>query len=369
MRKLLYCLALFGLISGCASSQLNYNTLDIASSYDHLIKQQFIDNVVKFHNDKFAIASYASLTSTNISTTNVVNPSISYPLAANITNTLASNVSGSTLNGTYTSVLNAPSAGLSVNNQSNQSHSVQPMTDADTLRRLALLYKYAAGLASHDDLLCDYPVPEKQNSGDTTGSSSDTSTLIKLLAQSKDIPTGDFGAGGGKKDGKPVYIKSFDSGHKVCGYYKDNKKTGYMAIENPDPAYMRQPGCIVCDTGSFSSGEFGKPFSTDGGKTDKVGTIDGNSHQLLLNYKLRAGEKDGTKTVDWIRIIGFGESIPDGFVSVGSSDGYSVLVKQGSEPQFTFLVLATLDATAPANYNGKSGAKNVVPTLNVGPTR
>ena len=152
------------LFSGCASTQLNYNTLDIASSIDALIVQQVVQNIVKAYINEYAIPSQISVVSGNIQTTNSINPSVSFPFSSNITSAFGNGLAAQNNLGSVVSNLNAPSTTIGSNNSWQQSYVVLPLTDADTLRRLNYLYRYAAGHITSGDLLCSYPVPVKISS-------------------------------------------------------------------------------------------------------------------------------------------------------------------------------------------------------------
>jgi hypothetical protein len=75
------------LLVGCASTQLNYNTLDLASTIDVLVINQVLSNLAKFKDSRGAIPSQVALTSGLVATSNSISPSISSPLNLGLTST------------------------------------------------------------------------------------------------------------------------------------------------------------------------------------------------------------------------------------------------------------------------------------------
>jgi hypothetical protein len=153
-RLVLYVATLF--VAGCASTQLNYNTLEIAGTIDDLLASQIAHNLSKFLRDPNAIPSQVAIPSGSVTTTAQVGSSWSDPLTKAVT--LAHSAT------TPVSVL-SPSAGLtpSASDQWSQNWSLAPVADSDQIRRLAALYRYATNPRSVD--LCrDYPLVETQGS-------------------------------------------------------------------------------------------------------------------------------------------------------------------------------------------------------------
>ena len=77
---LLFCAA-------CASAQLNYNTVEISSTIDSVYTREALDNLSKFIDDPFAIPSQIIMVGGTIQTVNTVNPSVTFPLTAQIAGT------------------------------------------------------------------------------------------------------------------------------------------------------------------------------------------------------------------------------------------------------------------------------------------
>jgi len=72
----LICLAVCLLVSGCASTQLNYNTADLASSLNSLTKRQIFYNLAQAVTDPEFVPSQATISIGTAQTLNAVTPSI-----------------------------------------------------------------------------------------------------------------------------------------------------------------------------------------------------------------------------------------------------------------------------------------------------
>src|SRR6516165_11196870 len=77
------------LVSGCASTQLNYNTLELGATADKLLAQQVLHNIEKFIDSETAIPAQITITSGTASTTNSLSPSLSSPLDNAVQTTIA----------------------------------------------------------------------------------------------------------------------------------------------------------------------------------------------------------------------------------------------------------------------------------------
>jgi hypothetical protein len=128
------------LLLGCASGQLNYNTLDIASSVESLYTRQALDNLSKYIDNPDGIPSQMDLLQGTVQTANSVTPSLSAPLSQAITSTGAR--AGALFTTTHTGVLAGASATLGASDTWQQNWNVVPLSDANTLRNLRALYRY-----------------------------------------------------------------------------------------------------------------------------------------------------------------------------------------------------------------------------------
>jgi hypothetical protein len=74
-------------VTGCASTQLNYNTADLASSLGSLMKSQIFYNLAQALTDPEFVPSQATISIGTAQTINAVNPTLTLPLGPTITMT------------------------------------------------------------------------------------------------------------------------------------------------------------------------------------------------------------------------------------------------------------------------------------------
>jgi hypothetical protein len=127
------------LISGCASTQLNYNTMDLASTTDDLLQRQVLHNLERFIDSDAAIPAQIVITSGAASTTNSLTPSISAPFANSVVQSVTpgKGVTGSQL------TRPAITGSLSASDTWSQNWGFAPINDVYQMRRLSALYRYA----------------------------------------------------------------------------------------------------------------------------------------------------------------------------------------------------------------------------------
>ena len=154
IRRLTACI--FLLSGGCASLQLGYNTLDVAGSVNSLYINQTLENLSRTIDDHFAIPSQVDLAAGTVQTSNSIAPQISFPLSNTVTRNGANLV---------TSVVHA-STNMNVNASDawQQSWTIAPITDGDSLRNLRALYRNV--VVPEADLRSEY-VPARVKSGKT----------------------------------------------------------------------------------------------------------------------------------------------------------------------------------------------------------
>jgi hypothetical protein len=133
-------LAAFALAS-CASTQLTYNTIDIASNIDSLLTKEALTNLSKFIDNPFSIPSQLDIQAGTIQTSNAITPSVGFPLSSQIASTAQRAGSALTLSDVSTKA--GSTAALSGTNVQQQNWNVTPLTDANTLRNLQALYRHA----------------------------------------------------------------------------------------------------------------------------------------------------------------------------------------------------------------------------------
>ena len=132
-------------LGGCASTQLNYNTLDLASTVDSLLSKQVLLNLSRFIDDNSTLPTQVTIAAGTISTTNGLSPSVSgVPLAksSTITNTVATAAATTVTSANAAARAAAALAGTATNTAS-QTWTIDPSTDAFELSRMRALYRYA----------------------------------------------------------------------------------------------------------------------------------------------------------------------------------------------------------------------------------
>jgi hypothetical protein len=235
-------------VGGCASTQLNFNTLDLASTVDSLVISQVLSNLAKFSESPFAIPSQVALASGTVTTNNTITPSITSPLNLGLTatNTLttmtAATVSKSLANTSTRTQTNA-TATLNGTDQWTQTWGISPLTDPDQLRRLRVLYQFGAGHMSRQELLCNYPIVGNKAGASSTGGASTTSANSSQspsanLASAITYPT---------KDGKTFTISFGGPPQAKKRFWIRGCKTEWLEITSPDPAFLNPPSCVICD--------------------------------------------------------------------------------------------------------------------------
>jgi hypothetical protein len=217
-------------LSGCASWQLNRNTVDLATSSSDLVTNQVLSNLAKFRASAYAIPSQVNIPSGSATTTNSITPTLSIPIGASATTTLANAAATPLfLTNTRTHVLPNTSLGGSAADQWSQNWTLTPLQDPDQLRRLRALYRFGAGQITKAVFACEYPLVQKAPSTGATGS------------QTVNVYTGGLNSSIRSGDSKTTPTIRY---HK---YDCPDDKVG-----TPDPSLLNRPGCIFCDDKSGS---------------------------------------------------------------------------------------------------------------------
>jgi hypothetical protein len=253
---------------GCASTQLNYNTLDLASTYESLILKQVLYNLTRTMDDPYSIPSQIKVSAGSAQTTNSVTPTLTDPLNASqvVTNQITTAATVTKL--ASTAVTNAnKSLSVAANDQWLQSWSLDPVSDTDELRRLRALYQYATGLinrqnptanASGIDTIfdCTYPIIQASASSSGTpggGSGAGSSTTVSIdpakgtytISSKSDSDTP-------KKPKTSYFARSCNVDPRTGNFIIDNNgNVSYKPVKvNPDETFIQPPGCILCDYGT-----------------------------------------------------------------------------------------------------------------------
>jgi hypothetical protein len=250
-------------LSGCASWQLNYNTVDLATSSSSLVTDQILSNLAKFRASAYAIPSQVSIPSGSATTTNSVSPTIGGPIGAGVTTTLANAAATPLfLANTRTHVVPNGTFGASAADQWSQNWTLTPLEDPDQLRRLRALYRFGAGQITRAQFECEYPLVQKAPSSGGTGSQS---VSVYVGAANSSIQTSE-----NKAAPSVIYRK---------------EQCGSTNVGTPDPAFMKPPGCIFCD---YSSGD-GLELSTRERKK-LSGSLNQNSDLVTISPPISSSD-------------------------------------------------------------------------------
>src|SRR5258706_13976443 len=134
-RVLLVFAATIGMM-GCASKQLNYNTLDIAASVENLYMSQVLANLSKYIDEPNGIPSQMDIAAGTVQTSNSVTPTITFPLSHSVATAVGTSR-------TETATIAGASLAIGASDAWQQNWTVSPIGDANTLRNLRALYRYA----------------------------------------------------------------------------------------------------------------------------------------------------------------------------------------------------------------------------------
>ena len=193
------------LCAGCASTQLNYNTLEISDTIDAILTKQVLSNLGRFVANPYAIPSMTTLSSGTVTTTNSVSPSFTDPLTDTIASTTSvAKVLGGATTSTTSVVGTTTGKGLTIGatDQWMQNWVTNPIIENHILRRLRALYRFATiPEMTRDQLICEY-------------------AIVTLSGP------------GGKYS-----IPCDGLGHV----------SGRTRMINADPDFVTRPGCVICE--------------------------------------------------------------------------------------------------------------------------
>lgn len=126
---------------------------------------------------------------------------------------------------TKTHVMPNGTIGATAADQWSQNWTLTPLEDPDQLRRLRALYRFGAGLIGRNGLACEYTLVQKGPGG---GSSSTTQTVNVYVNGTKTS----------SEKAQPSDDKEIKYSLPECGD---------RHVDQPDPAFLKPPGCILCD--------------------------------------------------------------------------------------------------------------------------
>ena len=210
--------------SACASTQLNYNTADLASSLNSLTKRQIFFNLAQALTDPEFVPSQVTISIGTAQTLNSVTPTISAPLGNPVVTTSRVGSAGAGAAGRAAGFVSTavtaitPTLGVQFVDAWNQSWTMSPINSSTQVRRLRALYQYATGTLPRRDrtvdltldeaekqFLCDYPV--------------------QALA---------------------VAPRSDNVVFKIDDCPNNNTRQSGARVVHADPTFTQGPGCVIC---------------------------------------------------------------------------------------------------------------------------
>lgn len=134
-------------LTGCASTQLTWNSLEVAGTIGDVYTQQALDNLAKYIDDPYALPSQVDFTSGIVQTSNSIQPTLTLPLSTNIARTISGSstmaAAASTTSGFQkVTTLAGASLGLSASDAWQQNWTITPVIDGNDLRNLRAVYRY-----------------------------------------------------------------------------------------------------------------------------------------------------------------------------------------------------------------------------------
>ena len=219
------------LLLSCSTTLVTENTLDVSTTTDDLTTRQIIFNLVKAKQNQYALPSQVQIPSGEVSATTSLTPSLSSaPLASMVATTIGSSNASATITNSTAVTRPAVTAGLSGTASNTDFWNTTFLQDPQQLRRLSYLYQYGASQLSSADLLCFYPIPEQSQNQQQQKSTSQQQQAngaklryVRVVAQ----------------PGPNPYALGIISCHP-------GTNTAVLVGDNPDPAFLHFPDCIIC---------------------------------------------------------------------------------------------------------------------------
>ena len=220
MFRRLFCVAIALLGSGCASTQLNYNTADLANSLNSLAKKQIFFNLGQALTDPEFVPSQVTISIGTAQTANAITPSLALPLGPPIATT-SRFTAGTNPNAQFSTQLTtaSPSIGLQATDAWNQSWTMVPAASSNQLRRLRALYQYATGTLPHSDRAADLSEEDAERQ-----------FLCEYPMQAMAVSP--------SPGGNVIY--------KLDGCRDNSSRTPHSRIVHADPTFTQGPNCVVC---------------------------------------------------------------------------------------------------------------------------
>ena len=229
MRRLVLCCVAGIHVAGCASTQVNYNTLDLASTVDSLVTRQVLDNLSKIIDNPLAIPAQVDIAAGSATTSYSITPTFTdpYTQAVTTTSTFASAVAATatkTTTNTTTKASSPQSVGLGLSDTWLQNWTISPVTGSDDLRRLRALYRYQFS-GDKSELRAEYPLIKQTQTATIKIAPGAAGPVVGIVQ----CPLG----------------KVWDADKKKYVDYSGDCQES-VPIQSPDPSFMELPGCVLC---------------------------------------------------------------------------------------------------------------------------
>jgi hypothetical protein len=129
-------------LSGCAHTQLNSNTVDLAQSLDSLYRNQALINLSRLIDDPNTLPSQVGIASGQVQTQTQASGSGTFPIGSQVVQGLPSGAAAGTALSLSSITEQVRSLMFGLNNTAQQGWSINPVIDSNALRRLRAIYRY-----------------------------------------------------------------------------------------------------------------------------------------------------------------------------------------------------------------------------------
>jgi hypothetical protein len=240
------------MLGGCASTQLYYNTVDLATSTDSLLTKQILYNFANFIDSPVAIPAQMVISSGTATTSNSVTPNFTTPLDAGITTSASlARAAAATTTNTFTSATASKTLGVSGTDSWNQSWAYTTITDPDRLKRLQALYRYAVEWSEEPDgimqFVLNFPLVYKSASYSKPLCLEDETTKKHASTDQSNALALDTQGDKADKAGKSIQVCVTAAGGTAgAAGLSHGATTKTFTRQIPDEHYLTGPTCIVC---------------------------------------------------------------------------------------------------------------------------
>jgi hypothetical protein len=143
-------------LASCSGAQLTYNTVEVATTVQDLYVRQALSNLSRTIDEPSALPSQMDIQTGTITTSNNFTPSATFPLASALTQASTLSPLGLVTSASRSTTLAGAGGSISGGQTWQQNWNVLPLSDANTLRNLRALYRFAV---YKSDVQTEYKVP------------------------------------------------------------------------------------------------------------------------------------------------------------------------------------------------------------------